>query len=74
MDHAVVRGQGLWARLIPLVVGLAAWGYGINQINIESISTYGLLASANIWYFLGLAILLGGGLLELLSERLAHGC
>lgn len=61
------RGQGLWARLIPLVVGLAAWGYGISQIHIESISTYGLLASANIWYFLGLALLLGGSLLELLS-------
>lgn len=62
-----MRGQRLWARLIPLVVGLAAWGYGISQIHIESISTYGLLASANIWYFLGLALLLGGGLLELLS-------
>ena len=61
------RGQRLWARLIPLVVGLAAWGYGISQIHVESISTYGLLASANIWYFLGLALLLGGGLLELLS-------
>jgi hypothetical protein len=61
------RGQGLWARLIPLVVGLAAWGYGISQIHIDSISTYGLLASANIWYFLGLALLLGGGLMELLS-------
>jgi hypothetical protein len=64
------RGQRLWARLIPLVVGLAAWGYGISQIHIESISTYGLLASANIWYFLGLALLLGGGLLELLSGTL----
>jgi hypothetical protein len=61
------RGQGLWARLSPLVVGLTAWGYGISQIHIESISTYGLLASANIWYFLGLALVLGGGLLELLS-------
>jgi hypothetical protein len=62
-----VRGQRLWARLIPLVVGLAAWGYGISKVHTESISPYGLLASANVWYFLGLALLLGGGLVELLS-------
>jgi hypothetical protein len=62
-----MRGQRLWARLIPLIVGLAAWGYGISKVHIESISPYGLLASANIWYFLGLALLLGGGLAELLS-------
>ncbi|MGD0698886.1 MAG: hypothetical protein ABSA02_03275 [Trebonia sp.] len=61
------RGQRLWARLIPLIVGLAAWSYGISKVQVESISPYGLLASANIWYFLGLALLLGGGLAELLS-------
>jgi hypothetical protein len=61
------RGEGLWARLIPLIAGLASWGYGIGKVHIESISPYGLLASANIWYFLGLALLLGGGLVELLS-------
>jgi hypothetical protein len=63
-----IRGQRLWVKLIPLVVGLAAWGYGISNINIESISPYGLLANADVWYFLGLALLLGGGLVELLGE------
>jgi hypothetical protein len=63
------RGEGLWARLIPLIVGLAAWGHGISQIHVASISTYGLLASLNPWCLIGLAALLGGGLFELLSSR-----
>jgi hypothetical protein len=61
------RGKGLWVRLIPLIVGLAAWGYGMSRIHVASISTYGLLASANPWVLIGLAALLGGGLYELLS-------
>ena len=65
---APARGEGLWVRLIPLVVGVVAWGYGVSQIHIESLSTYGLLASANVWFVIGLAALVGGGLFELLSR------
>jgi hypothetical protein len=64
-----VPGEGLWVRVIPLIVGLAAWGYGLSQIKVESISTYGLLASVGPWCLLGLAALLGGGLFELLSGK-----
>ena len=63
-----VRGEGMWVRILPLVVGMAAWGYGISQIQIDSLSTYGLLGSANFWFVIGLAALVGGGLFELLSR------
>jgi hypothetical protein len=63
-----VGTEGLWVRLIPLAAGLIAWVYGIRQIQFESISTYGPLASGDIWFLLGLALLFGGGLVELLSR------
>lgn len=63
---ARTREKRLWVRLAPLIVGLAAWAYGVSQIQPESIGPYGLLANANPWFLLGVAILLGGGLVELL--------
>jgi hypothetical protein len=57
--------QGLWVQLALLFVGVAAWGYGVSKIRPQSIGLYGLLASANIWFVLGLVALLAGGLLEL---------
>lgn len=61
-------GIGLWARLPPLIVGLGAWAYGLGKIHPDSISPYGLLASANIWFYLGIVLVLGGGLAELLRH------
>jgi hypothetical protein len=48
-----------------LLLGLGAWAYGVSQVRRQAIGPYGLLASAGVWFFLGLAVLLAGGLLEL---------
>ena len=58
-------GRQLWLHAAIVVLGLASWGYGVSQINRQAIGPYGLLASANIWFFAGLAILLAGGIFEL---------
>ena len=65
---AASRGEGLWVRLAPVVGGLALWAFGLSQMRRTSIGAYGLWASANIWFFLGFALLLGGGLVELLRR------
>ena len=58
--------RGLLARRSKLLLaGLGAWAYGVSQIRRQAIGSFGLLASANVWFFLGLAVLLAGGLLEL---------
>lgn len=71
------RGHGAWAWNMPIVgrqlclhvtilfFGLGAWAYGVSQINWQTIGSYGLLASANIWFFAGLAALLAGSIFEL---------
>ena len=61
-------GGGLWGRSAPLVGGLALWAFGLSQMRRTSIGPYGLLASANIWFLLGLALLVGGGLIEVLRR------
>jgi hypothetical protein len=62
---APVIRRGLWLQLALLLFGLGAWAYGVSQVRRQAIGTFGLLASADIWFFLGLAVLLAGGLLEL---------
>lgn len=57
--------RDLLVRLAPLFLGLGAWAYGVSQIRRQAIGLFGLLASANIWFLLGLVVLLAGGLLEL---------
>lgn len=57
--------QGLRVQLALLFFGLGVWAYGVSQIRGQAIGPYGLLASANVWFFIGLAALLAGGLLEL---------
>ena len=57
--------EGLWIQLALLFLGLGAWAYGVSQIRPQAIGAYGLLASANAWFFLGIAALLAGGVLEL---------
>jgi hypothetical protein len=51
--------------LIPLIAGLGAWAFGVSQIHRQAIGPYGLLASANAWFIVGLALLLAGMLAEL---------
>lgn len=58
-----------WLRIMPLIIGFATWAYGLERIHLSQIGPYGLLASANIWFGLGLAIMLGGGLAELHHRR-----
>ncbi len=62
-------GEGLGVQLALLFLGLAAWAYGVSRIRPPSIGAYGLLASANPWFFLGIAALLAGGVLELTRPR-----
>ena len=68
-DRAVQRRasgmRDLLVRLAPLFLGLGAWAYGVSQIRSQAVGSYGLLANANIWFLLGLAVLLASGLLEL---------
>jgi hypothetical protein len=53
------------APLALLALGLAAWAYALSQLPPSAIHSYGLLASAPIWFPLGLAALLAGFLIEL---------
>ena len=52
-----------------LLVGLGAWAFGVSQIQRQAIGPYGVLASANAWFFLGLAALLVGMVAELSRAR-----
>ena len=59
------RGLTGWLVLVLLPGGLGAWAYGVSQLRREAIGPFGLLVSANAWFFLGLAALFAGFLLEL---------
>jgi hypothetical protein len=67
MEGLAVRSAlgDLTVRLAPLFGGLGAWAYGVSQIRPAAVGLWGLLAGANVWFLLGLAVLLAGGLLEL---------
>jgi hypothetical protein len=52
-------------QLLAPVLGLGAWAYGISQLRLPGIGSYGLLANSNLWFVLGLVTLLAGLLLEL---------
>jgi hypothetical protein len=47
------------------LLGLACWAYGVAHLRPTGIGIFGLLASGNAWFVLGLALLLAGFLLEL---------
>ncbi len=51
--------------VLLLALGMGAWAYGVSQIQRSGIGSYGLLASADVWFVLGLATLLAGALVEL---------
>lgn len=57
--------RGWWPQLVLLCLGISSWAYGVGQVRRQTIGSYGLLASANVWFFLGFAALLAGGLLEM---------
>jgi hypothetical protein len=46
-------------------LGLGSWAYGLTRLQVPRIGNYGLLASADVWFLLGLVALLAGFLLEL---------
>jgi hypothetical protein len=55
----------LAARLAPAPVGLACWANSMAGLNLDSIGLYGLLASVDAWFFVGLALLIVGFAAEL---------
>jgi hypothetical protein len=52
-----------------LLAGIGLWALGVSQIQAGAIGSYGILANANPWYVLGLALLLGGALMELYRDK-----
>ncbi len=52
-----------------LLAGVGAWAFGVSQIQRQAIGPYGVLASANAWFFLGLAALVVGMVAELSRTR-----
>jgi hypothetical protein len=66
----VRRALALRLGLIGLLLaGIGAWAFGVSQFQRQAIGPYGLLASANAWFFLGLALLVAGMLAELTRSR-----
>ena len=74
VDHAlrvapVTRLGSLAGRIAPQLVltllGLGAWAYGVTQLRPGAIGDYGLLASANAFFILGVAALMAGFIVEL---------
>jgi hypothetical protein len=74
IDHAlrVPSATRVWSRagriqpqLVLPLIGLGAWIYGVTQLRPSAIGDYGLLASANAFFVLGLVALMAGFVLEL---------
>jgi hypothetical protein len=61
--------ERLLTRVASLIIGLAAWAFGVSQIRPARIGLFGLLGAANIWFILGFVVLLVGGLFELTRPR-----
>ncbi len=55
----------LAARLAPAPVGLACWANSMAALRLDSVGLYGLLASVNAWFFIGVALLIVGFAAEL---------
>ncbi len=52
-------------RLAPAAGGLACWAYSIATLRLDSVGLYGLLAAVDAWFYVGVALLIGGFALEL---------
>jgi hypothetical protein len=64
-----LRTRRIQPRLVLPFLGMASWAYGVTQIDASRIGTYGLLASADIWFILGLVALVTGFVLELCRQE-----
>jgi hypothetical protein len=68
-DAPVARSRRTIGRIQPQpalpLLGIGSWAYGVSQLRPSAIGSYGLLASANVWFALGLLVLLAGFVLEL---------
>jgi hypothetical protein len=51
-------------RLAPIVLGLACWGLSLAHLRIQTLGPYGLLAAVDAWFYVGIALLLGGFVAE----------
>ena len=60
-----VRAWRIQPQLALPFLGMGAWAYGVSQIAVSKIGSYGLLASANVWFALGFVALVTGFVLEL---------
>ena len=58
--------------LLPLALGMGVWAYGVSRMGPGDVGSYGLLAGADVWFLLGLAILLAGSLIELRRAAPRH--
>jgi hypothetical protein len=56
---------GLAARLAPAPLGLACWANAMAALRLNSVGLYGLLATVDAWFFVGLALLIVGFAAEL---------
>ncbi len=61
-------GGGVWTPLL-LPTGIAAWAYGVSAIHLSSVGQYGLLAAVNVWFFLGVGLVVVGFGVELTARE-----
>ena len=63
---AHTRGIGPVYRLLPIAAGLACWAFSVSAVRLIAVGDYGLLSAVDGWYYVGLALLIGGFAVELL--------
>ena len=62
-------GRRIQPQLALPLLGIAAWAYGVAQLRPSNVGAYGLLASGNAWFVIGLVLLVTGYVLELRRSR-----
>ncbi len=62
---AVHAGAGVWLRLLVLPAGIGAWAYGVSTVRLSTVGQYGLLAAVSPWFFVGVALVLAGFVIEI---------
>ena len=65
------RWVSRWAQpqIAVLVVGIAAWAFGLTRLRLPGPGSYGLLADGDVWLIVGLAAPVISLVLELRGER-----
>jgi hypothetical protein len=66
-----VRGIALpaAARCVPLAAGLLAWAIAVSRLRLADADLYGLLGIADAWFYVGLALIVGGFVVELFRAQ-----